>query len=49
MTYEHKIKDLDMLLEYFEEREQYEDCALVLEVKEKVKTRELILKIKTNE
>jgi len=49
MTYEHKIKDLDMLLEYFEEREQYEDCALILKVKEKVKTRELILKIKTNE
>jgi len=45
MTYEHKIKDLDMLLEYFEEREQYEDCALILEVKEKVQTRQLLLKI----
>jgi len=45
MTHEHKIKDLDMLLEYFEEREQYEDCALILEVKEKVQTRQLLLKI----
>ena len=49
MTYEHKIKDLDMLLEYFEEREQYEDCALILKVKEKVQTKELLLKIQNNE
>ena len=50
MTYEHKIKDLDMLLEYFEEREQYEDCALILKVKEKVQTRQLLTKIQeTNE
>jgi len=50
MTYEHKIKDLDMLLEYFEEREQYEDCALILKVKEKVQTRNLLTKIQeTNE
>jgi len=50
MTYKHKIKDLDMLLEYFEEREQYEDCSLILKVKEKVQTRNLLTKIqKTNE
>ena len=49
MTYEHKIKDLDMLLKYFEERERYEDCALILKVKEKVQTRQLLTKLQSNE
>ena len=49
MSYENKIKDLDILIQYFEEQERYEDCALILEVKDKVKTRELLLKIQGNE
>ena len=36
MSYEHKIKDLDILIQYFEEQERYEDCALILEVKKQV-------------
>ena len=49
MTYEHKLKDLDMLIKYFEERERYEECALILEVKEKVHTRQLLIKLENNE
>ena len=49
MTYEHKIKDLDLLIEYFEKQERYEDCALILKVKEKVQTRKLLTKIQNNE
>ena len=49
MTYEHKIKDLDILIKYFEERERYEDCALILGVKKQVEKRELLTKIQSNE
>ena len=49
MSYDNKMKDLDILIQYFEEQERYEDCALILEVKDKVKTRELLLKIQGNE
>ena len=49
MTYEHKLKDLDLLIKYFEERERYEDCALILKVKEKVHTKQLLIKIQSNE
>ena len=45
----NKIKDLDILIQYFEERERYEDCALLLEVKRKVEKKELLLKIQGNE
>jgi len=49
MSYDNKMKDLDILLKYFEERERYEDCALILEVKNKVETKQLLLKIQGNE
>tara|TARA_R110002012_G_scaffold19671_1_gene70650 strand:+ start:137 stop:769 length:633 start_codon:yes stop_codon:yes gene_type:complete len=49
MSYDNKIKDLNILIEYFEEQERYEDCALLVEVKSKVQTRELLLKIQGNE
>ena len=49
MSYKHKLKDLDLLLEYFEEQERYEDCALILKIKEKVQTRKLLLKLQNNE
>ena len=49
MSYDSKLKDLDILIGYFEERERYEDCALILKVKEKVQTRKLLTKIQNNE
>ena len=49
MSYDSKLKDLDILIGYFEERERYEDCALILEVKKKVEKRQLLLKIQNNE
>jgi hypothetical protein len=49
MTYDNKMKDLDLLIQYFEEQERYEDCALLVEVKNKVKKREIKLKIQGNE
>ena len=49
MSYDNKMKDLDILIQYFEEQERYEDCALLVEVKDKVKTRELLTKIQSNE
>ena len=49
MSYDSKLKDLDILIEYFEEQERYEDCALLVKVKQKVKKRKLLLKIQGNE
>ena len=49
MSYKHKLKDLDLLIEYFEKQERYEDCALILNIKEKVQTRELLTKLQNNE
>ena len=49
MTYEHKIKDLDILIQYFEEQERYEDCALLVKVRQKVEKRNLLTKIQNNE
>ena len=45
MTSDDKIKDIDMMIDYFEEREKYEDCALLVKIKEKIKKRELLNKI----
>ena len=49
MSYKNKIKDLDILIDYFEEQERYEDCALLIKVKQKVEKRELLFKIQENE
>jgi len=49
MSYKSKMKDLDILIEYFEQQERYEDCALLVKVKQKVEKRELLLKIQGNE
>jgi hypothetical protein len=49
MSYKHKLKDLDLLIDYFEEQERYEDCALLVKVKKQVEKRELLLKIQGNE
>ena len=37
------------MINYFEEREQYEDCALLVKIKQKVEKRKLLLKIQGNE
>lgn len=37
LTYEEKLKDLESMIVYFEGLERYEDCALLVEIKEKVK------------
>ena len=42
-------EDLDILIQYFEEQERYEDCALILKIKEKVQTRQLLTKLQNNE
>ena len=49
MSYEHKLKDLDILIKYFEKQERYEDCALILKIKEKIQTRQLLTKLQNNE
>jgi hypothetical protein len=36
LTPEEKIKDLDILIEFFEKKERYEDCAFLLKIKDKV-------------
>ena len=36
MTIEEKINDLDALIEFFEARERYEDCAYILKIKDKI-------------
>ena len=49
MTYEDKIKDIDVMINYFEEREQYEDCALLMKIKQRIEKREILTKLQNNE
>ena len=44
-----KIKDIELMIEHFEEQEQYEDCALLMQIKEKIQKKKLLLKIQGNE
>ena len=37
LSFEEKVKDLESMIIYFEKLERYEDCALLVEIKEKVK------------
>jgi len=37
LTYKDKIKDIDLMIEAFVEEERYEDCALLVGVKEDIK------------
>ena len=37
LTYKDKIKDIDLMIEAFVEQERYEDCAILVKVKNKVK------------
>ena len=36
LTYEDKIKDIDLMIEAFIEQERYEDCALLVKVKNQI-------------
>ena len=49
MTYKDKLKDIDIMIEYFEEREKYEDCALLMKIKQRIEKRQLLIKIQGNE
>ena len=49
MAYKDKIKDVDMMIEHFEEREQYEDCALLMKIKKRIIRRKKLQKTKNNE
>tara|TARA_R110000796_G_scaffold164037_1_gene280970 strand:+ start:433 stop:1077 length:645 start_codon:yes stop_codon:yes gene_type:complete len=46
---DEKIKDIDMMINFYEEKEQYENCAFLIKIKEKVQKRQLLLKIQNNE
>jgi len=37
LTYEEKIKDLELMISYFENLERYEDCAILVGIKNQVK------------
>ena len=49
MTYKDKLKDIDIMIEHFEEREKYEDCALLMKIKQRIEKRQLLIKIQGNE
>jgi len=37
LTYGDKVKDLDIMIETFVEEERYEDCAILVKIKKKMK------------
>ena len=49
MSIKDKVKDLDLMIEAFVEEERYEDCALLVEIKNKVIKHYKKLKIKKHE
>ena len=49
MAYKEKIKDIDMMINYFEEREKYEDCAILMKIKQRIEKRQLLTKLQNNE
>ena len=49
MSAKDKIKDLDLMIEAFVEEERYEDCALLVKIKDKIKKNYKNNKIKKNE
>ena len=49
MAYKEKIKDIDMMINYFEEREKYEDCAILMKIKQRIEKRQLLIKLQNNE
>ena len=49
MSYEEKLKDLDLMIESFIEEERYEDCAFLVKIKDKVKLHYIKQKLRTDE
>ena len=49
MSKKDKLKDLDLMIEAFVEEERYEDCALLVKIKDKVKKHYKKLKLKKHE
>ena len=49
MTYKDKLKDIDIMIEYFEDREKYEDCAILMKIKQRIEKRQLLIKLQNNE
>ena len=49
MSYKDKLKDLELMIEAFIEEERYEDCALLVKIKNKIIKYYKNKKIKTNE
>jgi len=49
MGYKEKIKDINMMISYFEEREKYEDCAILMKIKQRIEKRQLLTKFQRNE
>ena len=49
MSLKDKIKDLDLMIEAFVEEERYEDCALLVKIKDKVKKYYIKQKLKKHE
>jgi hypothetical protein len=49
MGYKEKIKDIDMMIDYFEEREKYEDCAILMKIKQRIEKKQLLTKFQRNE
>ena len=49
MSIKDKMKDLDLMIEAFIEEERYEDCALLVKIKDKVKKHYKKLKLKKHE
>ena len=49
MPMEDKLKDLSIMIEAFEKEERYEDCALLVKIKDKIKLNNLKQKIRGNE
>ena len=49
MSAKDKIKDLNLMIEAFVEEERYEDCALLVKIKDKIKKHYKKLKLKKHE
>ena len=49
MTYDDKITDINMMIQHFEEQERYEDCAILMKIKQRIEKRKIINKIEENE
>ena len=49
MSKKDKLKDLDLMIEAFVEEERYEDCALLVKIKDKIKKHYTKLKLKKHE